>query len=362
MFGSKRQLQARLLRWYQRHRRDLPWRPPLDQPSAHVDPYFVLVSEAMLQQTQVTTVIPYFRRFIAAFPTLQALAAANEQRVLRLWQGLGYYNRARHLHRAAQQIVRDFGGKVPADLQELLRLPGVGRYTAGAVASIAFDLPAPIVDGNVARVLCRLHCIDEDPRSKPTIDRLWALAESLLPTRRVGDFNSALMELGATICTPRTPACLLCPVREHCRAADAGRADRIPPPRRRRVSPLERRVVLVISRLRGSRLEYALEQRPPSGRWASMWQFPSFDASLGEPEQLSTSLGAAKPRRVGLLQHVLTHRRYEFAVYATEMADGVLPAGPVGPRRWVTSAELDRFPLSKPHLRIAQLAGIASAS
>lgn len=362
MFGSSRRLQARLLRWFDRHRRDLPWRPPRDQPGARVDPYHVLVSEAMLQQTQVATVVPYFQRFIAAFPTVQSLAAANEQRVLRLWQGLGYYNRARNLQRAARQIVRDHAGVVPGELRQLLALPGVGRYTAGAVASIAYDVRAPILDGNVARVLCRWHAIEDDPRRKPTLDRLWDLAERILPSRRVGDFNSALMELGAVVCTPRAPACLLCPVREHCRAADAGMADRIPPPRRRRVTPLERRVVLVVSRSRGSRREYAIEQRPPNGRWASMWQFPTFDAAPGGDESLAAMLPVLKPRRVGLLRHALTHRRYEFAVYAADAAEGVLPAGPVGPRRWVSPAELDRFPLSRPHERIARIAGIVPAS
>src|SRR5688500_13285875 len=190
----------RLTEWYRRTRRDLPWRVP---PGARPDPYHVLVSEAMLQQTQVATVVPYFRRFIERFPTIADLARADEQDVLRMWQGLGYYTRARNLRAAAQAVVRDFGGELPRDLDSLLRLPGVGRYTAGAVATLAFDEPAAIVDGNVVRVICRLDRFESDPREKATSELIWRRAEQIVPARRAGDFNSALMELGATICTPR---------------------------------------------------------------------------------------------------------------------------------------------------------------
>ena len=222
MFLTARRFAARLLRWYDGNRRDLPWRAAEGKA---LDPYHVLLSETMLQQTQVATVIPYFHRFLQRFPTLRSLADADEQEVLRLWQGLGYYSRARNLQKAAQVICRDFEGTLPCTATALLSLPGVGPYTAGAIASIAFGQRAPILDGNVQRVLCRLDCIRTDPRDPPTRQHLWDRAEQILPDRRLGDFNSALMELGATICTPRNPQCLLCPVRSHCQAFDAGLPD-----------------------------------------------------------------------------------------------------------------------------------------
>src|SRR6266511_1314155 len=192
MRGTTRSMHLRLLRWYDRHRRDLPWRVPRGCDRLH-DAYHVLVSEAMLQQTQVAAVVPYFHRFLQRFPTLRALAAADEQDVLRLWQGLGYYSRARHLRAAAERIVAEQNGQIPRDVGELRELPGIGRYTAGAIASIAFDQRAPILDGNVARVLCRLDCIETDPRETQTQKTLWRRAEEMLPKRRCGDFNSAMM-------------------------------------------------------------------------------------------------------------------------------------------------------------------------
>lgn len=312
----------------------------------------------MLQQTQVATVEGYFRRFVAAFPTLGDLALADEQEVLRLWQGLGYYRRARNLHQTAREIIARFDGHVPRDVATLLQLPGIGRYTAGAIASLAYGVRAPILDGNVARVLCRLYCIEDDPRTKQTSERLWDLAGQILPMRRVGDFNSALMELGATVCTPRTPSCLTCPVRDHCLAADRGLQDRVPRPRTRRDVPTERRVVMVVERQRDGRREVAIEQRPPRGRWASLWQFPTFEQASPVVLARRLELDAAKPRRLGLIRHLLTHRRYEFDVYAVPAGDRDLADGPAGGRRWVTDSELDRFPLSKPHLLVARLAGM----
>src|SRR5882757_3892627 len=181
--------------WFLKNGRDLPWRRTRD-------PYAIMVSEFMLQQTTVAAVVPYFERWMEAFPTPQALAAADEQEVLRLWQGLGYYSRARNLHRAAKAVVTDFGGEMPKDVDSLLTLPGVGRYTAGAIASLAHDTAAPILDGNVIRVLSRLDHLLTDPREKSAMAHLWDRATEILPKKRVGDFNSSLMELGATICTP----------------------------------------------------------------------------------------------------------------------------------------------------------------
>src|SRR5437868_8235337 len=248
MLSNTIDFQRSLLRWYTTHRRDLPWRVARKNPaSAKPDPYYVLVSEAMLQQTQVATVIPYFNHFMDAYPTLRDLADANEQEVLRLWQGLGYYSRARNLLATAKILVEQKIGQIPASVNELLELPGIGRYTAGAIASLAFETRAPILDGNVTRVICRLDLICDDPKDPRVRENLWTRAEQLLPKKRIGDFNSALMELGATICTPRAPKCLLCPVQKHCAAFAAGVVEKIPPPSAKKIRPIERRLTLAIS-------------------------------------------------------------------------------------------------------------------
>ncbi len=304
----------------------------------------------MLQQTQVSTVIPYFHRFLERFPTLADLAAANQQDVLRLWQGLGYYSRARNLHAAAQQVVRDFGGRVPRSVDELLQLPGIGRYTAGAIASIAFNERASIVDGNVQRVLCRLDCVKGDPRERETQKILWQRAEEILPKKRVGDFNSALMELGAMLCTPRSPQCLLCPVREHCQAHAAGVQEQIPAPRKTRPIPLNRRRTYCIRR--GD--HWLIEQRPAKGRWAGMWQFVTVAAEGDGDVRHSVPLRTSRPRRLGEISHTLTHRQYVFEVFLCDAWDGNGSEQEV-PRRWTTLEGLGQYPLPRPHLKIAEM-------
>ncbi len=310
----------------------------------------------MLQQTQVSTVVPYFNRFISAFPNVDALAAATEQQILRLWQGLGYYSRARNLHKAAQAIVRDFGGVVPDSAEALLSLPGIGRYTAGAIASIAYERRAPILDGNVARVLCRINQIESDPREPKTRDRLWQLAEEILPGEpgRMGDFNSALMELGATVCTPRNPQCLLCPVSAFCKSYSAGVQDRIPLRRKSKPSPQEKRCTFCIRR----RGKYLIEQRPSTGRWAGMWQFITIEANGKCPTPVdvkrATSLVASVLQHAGTITHILTHRRYHFDVYICEAQKGDV-AKSTHPRLWVRLEDLDRYPLPRPHVKVSQM-------
>ncbi len=303
----------------------------------------------MLQQTQVATVIPYFHRFLVRFPTIEALAAADEQEVLQAWQGLGYYSRACNLLAAARKVVSDHRGQLPSSVEQLLELPGIGRYTAGAVASIAFGQRAPILDGNVVRVLCRLDRMESDPRERSTRQKLWARAEQILPPRRTGDFNSALMELGAMVCTPRAPKCLVCPVREQCEAFAAGVQEKIPTPKKSAISPLLRRRTYCIRH--GDR--YLLEQRPQRGRWAGMWQFVTVPKQNGTSRpMLPVTTGRAK--RLGTLTHALTHRRYEFEVFACQTAaDPVLPSNRT--LRWTSLDALADFPLPRPHLRIAEM-------
>jgi A/G-specific adenine glycosylase len=348
MVGSPATFARRLLRWYDKSRRDLPWRPDPATGRPQVNPYHVLVSEAMLQQTQVATVIPYFNRFIARLPTLADLAAADEQEVLRLWQGLGYYSRARNLQAAARRVVSEHGGQLPREVDQLLKLPGVGRYTAGAVASIAFGRRAPILDGNVLRVLCRVDKIMSDPRDRDTQALLWRRAEEILPKSQVGEFNSALMELGATVCIPRSPQCLICPVREHCEVLAAGVQERIPPAKKSKPTPLLERSIYCIR----SNGRWLLEQRPATGRWASMWQFVTRATGIAPGEALPVRVKRAA--RIGEVTHSLTHRRYRFDVHVCD-ACGETAANGDRPRQWVTLEGLSDYPLPRPHLKVAQM-------
>jgi A/G-specific adenine glycosylase len=349
MTGTTADFTRRLRAWFSRHRRDLPWRLPLaaDQ-HGRLDPYKVLVSEAMLQQTQVATVIPYFHRFLEQFPDLKSLAAADEQAVLRAWQGLGYYSRARNLQNTARQILTDFAGKVPESVEQLLSLPGIGRYTAGAIASIAFEQRAPILDGNVARVLCRIDAVRADPMEKVTREKLWGRAEEILPRKNIGDFNSALMELGALICTPKSPQCLLCPVNVHCQAYAAGLQEKIPKPKVAGTIPTVERWTFCIRHAD----RYLVEQRPPRGRWAGMWQFATLEPAGKVPSsdlmQSQYGVKTSMPILLGQIEHALTHRRYRFHVFGCESREK-------GAGHWVSLSELNDLPMSKPHLLIRQM-------
>ena len=337
----------RLLAWYARDKRSLPWRVDSGLPDA----YQVLVSELMLQQTQVATVIDYFRRFIDALPTIHDLAAADEQQVLRLWQGLGYYSRARNLHKAARLVVSDFAGEIPQTVDALLTLPGVGRYTAGAIASLAFGRAEPILDGNVMRVLCRLDAVQADPRHRATTEQLWQRASDLVThaSTSAADFNSGLMELGATVCTPRNPSCLICPVRASCRAFEDGLVDSIPPAKLRKPTPAERRDVMGVCRRDGGKASWLVEQRPATGRWANLWQFVT-----REYDDLAPWKTRARP--LGQITHQLTHRHYTFDIYLLESDD---PFAPANGAVWADAAKLDELPMPRPHLKIRQMFELA---
>ena len=342
-----------LLRWYRRHRRDLPWRAgtPSALAGESPDPYHVLVSETMLQQTRVATVVEYFHRFLEAFPTVRDLAAAEEQRVLRLWQGLGYYRRARNLHAAAKAIVERDAGEVPDTVEALLELPGVGPYTAGAIASIAFDRPAAILDGNVARVLARLHGIESPIDEPATRKHLWKLAEQLAAGPSPGDANQGLMELGATVCTPRSPRCPVCPLRDHCSAARDGRADELPRrlPKRKPTAVLHN--VVAIRR----RKEFLFEQRSDDGLWAGMWQLPTWEADV-DADQLPPwiadrhGLTVMPPMELERFTHQTTHRTITFRVLLANVTAGrIKRKGPA--RCWRPLHRLDDLPLANPQRR-----------
>jgi A/G-specific adenine glycosylase len=260
--------QQRVLDWYDHQgRHDLPWQ-------VERTPYRVWVSEIMLQQTQVRTVIPYFERFMAAFPDVQTLAAAPLDQVLHLWTGLGYYARARNLHECAKRLCRDHGGEFPSEVAELEQLPGIGRSTAGAIRSIAFRLPAPILDGNVKRVLARYAAIGGWPGQSGVQKTLWALAEQLSPTHRTDAFSQAMMDLGATLCVRSRPACESCPLADACRAQIEGSQGDYPGRKPRKTLPVRSTTMLIITNPRG---EVFLARRPSRGIWGGLWSFPETD-------------------------------------------------------------------------------------
>jgi A/G-specific adenine glycosylase len=303
-------LRRPLLAWYRRHRRPMPWR-------GIQDPYRIWVSEVMLQQTQVVTALPFYQSFIARFPTLAALSRAPESSVLAAWAGLGYYRRARYLREAARIVVREHGGQVPDDPLAFGRLPGVGRYTTGAVLSIAFDRSLPALDGNVARVLSRLFALPATLREPRGARALWALAGALVPARGAGEWNQAIMELGATVCLPRAPRCPECPVRRRCRALALGRVDALPPAGPRRVPERVRRAVALIER--GGRL---LVVRREGELLGGLWEPPGVEIAGGRAPR--RALGAALAR-LGLevrlsptrhvIRHTITHREIEVEVW-----------------------------------------------
>lgn len=280
-------LRRKLLAWYRRDQRAMPWRAPHGQ---RPDPYHTLVSEAMLQQTQVATVIPYFHRFLAAFPTVHVLAEADEQRVLTLWQGLGYYRRARNLHKAAKMIVEEFAGEVPSCVTLLRQLPGVGAYTAGAIASIAHGTRAAVVDGNVERVLARLLRIEQPINAPATKNKVWSIAESLVPKQNPGDYNQAVMELGALICTPKVPRCFVCPVRTLCRGVNEADPEKLPVKLEKKKPKAVTHVVIAAER----NGKFLFEQRPADGLWSNMWQLPTWEAPADELQELLEPLSNSR--------------------------------------------------------------------
>lgn len=264
-----------LLRWFDLHgRKDLPWQK-------NKTPYRVWVSEIMLQQTQVSTVIAYFERFMTAFPDVHALANAREDDVLHLWTGLGYYQRARHLHKTAKLLIRQYHGDFPSEVCDLETLPGIGRSTAGAIRSIAFEKKAPILDGNVKRVLTRLHGITEWPGEKHVTEKLWKLAEDYSPSKRAADFSQAIMDLGATLCVRGQPRCDECPFEKYCIARKKGIEKQLPQAKPRKSLPTRKTIFLILRNGTGSVL---LEKRPARGVWAGLWSFPEIetDTSVNE--------------------------------------------------------------------------------
>lgn len=324
-----------LLRWYDKNKRDLPWRNTKD-------PYAIWIAEAMLQQTQVRTVVPYYEKFLKAFPSVEALARAPQQRVLRFWSGLGYYRRAANLQLAARQLVRRHEGKIPRAFHELRSLPGIGDYTAGAILSIAFQQRYPALDGNARRVLSRIFMPAGDVALR---DRAAKLVSSLRP----GEINQALMDLGAVICTPRKPACNACPVADRCSARSRGALPTLEPKRNRIIV---RNVAwpLIIVRHRDKIL---LRRRNAEDLLARLWELPGEEAA--QPRELKIalqrqlrdlSIKIATPRRIGEIRHSITYRRIRAPIYVLDYRAPVKSRLPAPHWRWIRRSELDSYPMS----------------
>lgn len=342
---SQIDLAGPLLTWYKHAARELPWR-------GVNDPYAIWISEIMLQQTRVDTVIPYYQEWMHRFPTISALAQATLQEVLNAWEGLGYYSRARNLHSAAQIIQAEFGGKLPEDIRNLKKLPGIGSYTAGAIASIAFGKDEPALDGNIRRVLARIFGMDKPLRSPAGEGRLWELASEHLPPERAGDFNQALMDLGAQICTSRKPDCSNCPLMHLCQAYSLGLQEKLPLISSKPAIPHHIVTAAVIRQ--GEQVLIA--QRPTDGLLGGLWEFPGGKVQAGEDlasclqreimEELAADISIGEP--IGVYRHAYTHFRVTLHAFFCRLAPGAEPrAIQVNDFRWVSIRQLNDYPMGK---------------
>jgi A/G-specific adenine glycosylase len=337
-----------LLNWFSANARDLPWRKTRD-------PYAVWVSEIMLQQTQVKTVMPYWNRWMRELPTIESVAKASSEKIHKLWEGLGYYTRVRNLQKTAQMILEKHGGKFPKDFDDVLALPGIGRYTAGAICSIAFNQPTPILDGNVIRVLTRIFDIAENPKEKDANAKLWKLAEELVKfsSPSCSHLNQSLMELGALICAPRNPQCLICPVKKHCVAFKESRIEKLPNLGKRTVATARHFVAFIVER----NGKFLVRQRPAGIVNAHLWEFPNFEinGSKLKPEQIFQ-----KQFAVELLQfeplHTVKHSitRYRITVEAFHVRSSKFPKGFKG--KWLAPSQFDSLAFTAAHKKLASFA------
>jgi A/G-specific adenine glycosylase len=339
------EFQQRVLTWFdQSGRKDLPWQQD-------INPYRVWVSEIMLQQTQVQTVIPYFERFMAQLPTVAALAGADEDQVLHLWTGLGYYARARNLHRTAKQVQAEFNGEFPSAIDSLLELPGIGRSTAGAIRSIAFGQPAAILDGNVKRVLARYAAVSGWPGKGEVLKQLWQLAEDYAPAERVADYSQAMMDLGATLCTRSAPACQQCPLRATCAAYTQSRQANYPGRKPRKTLPVKTTIMLMVVNTQG---EIYLAKRPAQGIWGGLWSFPEV-ANEEQARQLCADLFAEPAANLDLwdrYRHTFSHYHLDIQpalVRLDKTPNAIMEAGR---QLWYNSAQPESVGLAAPISRL----------
>ncbi|MCE5218483.1 A/G-specific adenine glycosylase [bacterium] len=342
-------LREALLAWFHEVKREMPWRRTRD-------PYAIWVSEIMLQQTRVATVLPYYDAFLRRFPSVRELAEAPEEEVLRLWAGLGYYSRARNLHAAARQILQEHAGQFPATWQQVRALPGIGDYTAGAILSLAFGQPVPCIDGNAERVLCRLFGIEEAPKRNPARTRIREVATALVTCDTPGDVNQALMEMGSTLCTPRSPGCEACPVSNWCRARAEGRQAQLPQLPSREKTVRVRSAAVLVRSTEG----VLLAQRSTGGVWAGLWEFPQVEVSQGRSRaalaahlQESLELRITVGRRALQIAHGIMNRTITLEVFEATAEGTDLRVRGYAQARWVRAEDFGDYAFSAPHRRIA---------
>lgn len=349
-----------LLRWYKKHARTLPWR-------GHPDAYAVWVSEIMLQQTRVEAVIPYFERWMKRFPTVLDLATASEQEVLTLWERLGYYSRARSLHKAARLIVDEYAGRLPRSVDALRKLPGIGRYTAAAIASMAFGADEPTLDGNIRRVYARLFNVGIPADSTEGEKLLWGLAAENLPKGRAGDYNQALMDLGAMICLPKNPRCETCPLKKDCKSRALGVQEERPVLKPKAEVPHHIHAAAVVVGRIGNPPKPAtlLNQRPPTGLLANLWEFPNGRVT-GDPARALTKaiksgyrLEVRAGEALGVFHHAYSHFRVAVHAFFAEISEKKNQRNPRNLRmkeslKWVKLSELEDYPMGKVDRQIAQ--------
>lgn len=358
LLERKQFFSQQLLEWYQQNKRDLPWR-------RNKDPYRIWVSEVMLQQTRVDTVIPYWHRFLDKFPTVQALAQAPEEDVLKAWEGLGYYSRARNLQSAVREVHERYDGIVPDNKEDISSLKGVGPYTAGAVLSIAYNKPEPAVDGNVMRVLSRYFGIEDDIAKQGTRVKMEKLAQDLIPEGTAGDFNQALMELGAIVCMPRSPQCLTCPVMEHCTARIDGKELELPIKSKAKPPRPERRLVALVEGSGEHAGKVLIRQRPQEGLLARMWELPHVlvpEKQTGDPAMLGRGLADEDELHIEPFErlmdadHIFSHIHWQLKVYRCRMAAegeaAALPELLPFHYRWLAAEEMEQYAFPNVFIRI----------
>ena len=349
---SSPRLRKKLLAWFDQHQRDLPWRK-------NKTPYRIWVSEIMLQQTQVATVIDYYLRFMKRFPTVKKLAAADQADVLKLWEGLGYYRRARQLHAAAIAVVEDHGGVFPVTFDEVLALPGIGRYTAGAILSIATDQQLPILEGNTIRLYARLLGMKTDPRTTANQKVLWQFAETILPKKRCGDFNQSLMEVGNQICKPKQPLCDECPISALCPTYVKGWQDIIPAKGKKIVYEDLQEAVVLVSKGQGQQKKWLVRVCGSDERWTGLWDFPRYDITKGPLEtQLTekTGLTATLAPQGSPIKHAVTRYRIVLQCFEASGLAGRLKKQPTE-TTWATLEQLQELPMSVTGRKIVKRLG-----
>lgn len=335
---SNLDLAVLILPWYKKNSRPMPWRETKD-------PYKIWVSEIMLQQTQVQTVIPYYKKWIKRFPDLNTLAAAPEGDVMKHWAGLGYYRRARMLHKAAQEILKQYGEKasLPSTAEELIKLPGIGPYTAGAIASIAFDQKTAILDGNVIRILTRIFGLNDDIAKPKTIQKLWGISKSVLPDKNIGDFNQAMMELGATVCSPKNPNCEICPAKKNCKAFALGAPEDFPVKSNREKIKKIKTAAFILK----NNGKVLLEKQPANGRWGGLWMFPHGKTKQEVAQRFK--IGENKGLKALTVSHGFTKYQVSLEVFELKLENSLCEKD----QNWFKIEKLAEIPLPAPHKKIA---------